>query len=1042
MTVRTARPGSTSGTGDHGGRGSADRGVLAEESRARGIFERKVLRSRIAILVERVWERLWPAIIFALLVYMAFAWGLVGLIPREAHLAATWGVVALGLMTLVPLARTPWPTRAQAIDRIDAQSGLQHRPAASFEDRTYLADGRAAGSGDAPVRSAGGVPSVGRHPRDGRATAQDATVQGSQAEGTGAAVWSAHRRRLARAVPALSVGSPRPRTDRYDPFALRALTVLAAVFTAVMTGDQAFTRATGLGAGAASDDVVQARIDAWLTPPVYTGRSPTLLVDGSQVLAPDSHEARRVEAPQGSVLTVQTFAGDAGQPIELLETVAPEGNPATGAIEGGTARRIDPVSAGADNADSSGGADDQVAVGLQGAGTDADAAATTPGVQEFRVILKRSATYTLRRGSQDVLTWQFAVIPDEAPEIAFKGDVRVSPRSALLFDFTASDDYGVVGATADVTIATGDGLPDLAPDAEPIIRDAAPSFGLRLAQPGAKTAEGKAFKDLTAHPYAGLPIRLRLTARDEAGQEGHSAPVQMKAPERSFRKPLAKALVEQRRLLITDPAKKARVELALGGLMIGAERFIDDTTVLLGLQSTLRRLAIANLPETARAWSSELADPLKERRVAYFQTIRSVIDQLWSLALYVEDGDLSDAERALRQAQERLKDAIENGASEEEISRLMAALREAMNRFLRELAERQQPGDQQQNAMAPNQQLSSQDLDEMLREIERLMQTGRMAEAQQLLSQLQDMLERLQSGRMARGQQGQQGNQAMQQLEQFGELIQGQQNLMDDTFQSRGGAQQGQQGQGQRGQQQGRQGQGQRGQGQRGQGQEGQDGQGQRGRGQNGQGQFGEGQPGQGQFGQGQPQQGQQGQGRPQPGQRGGQQPGQSATPGSLAQRQQGLRGQLQGLLDELQRNGQAGQASGAQDELDGAARAMERAREALERGAMGEATDEQSLALDQLRRGAQQFAQEIFEQMQQGQGTASAPNRDPLGRRQAGQQEGANGGNPNTSDTRVPDAIDVQRARTILQELRRRLSDPSRPKMELDYLDRLLERF
>jgi hypothetical protein len=40
----------------------------------------------------------------------------------------------------------------------------------------------------------------------------------------------------------------------------------------------------------------------------------------------------------------------------------------------------------------------------------------------------------------------------------------------------------------------------------------------------------------------------------------------------------------------------------------------------------------------------------------------------------------------------------------------------------------------------------------------------------------------------------------------------------------------------------------------------------------------------------------------------------------------------------------------------------------------------------------------------------------------------------------KIPGDIDVQRARRILEELRRRLGDPSRPQEELDYLERLLK--
>ena len=42
----------------------------------------------------------------------------------------------------------------------------------------------------------------------------------------------------------------------------------------------------------------------------------------------------------------------------------------------------------------------------------------------------------------------------------------------------------------------------------------------------------------------------------------------------------------------------------------------------------------------------------------------------------------------------------------------------------------------------------------------------------------------------------------------------------------------------------------------------------------------------------------------------------------------------------------------------------------------------------------------------------------------------------------KLPDEIDAQRAREILNELRRRLGERFRPEMELEYLERLLRRF
>ena len=45
-------------------------------------------------------------------------------------------------------------------------------------------------------------------------------------------------------------------------------------------------------------------------------------------------------------------------------------------------------------------------------------------------------------------------------------------------------------------------------------------------------------------------------------------------------------------------------------------------------------------------------------------------------------------------------------------------------------------------------------------------------------------------------------------------------------------------------------------------------------------------------------------------------------------------------------------------------------------------------------------------------------------------------------SSVKVPDEIDTQRAREILDAIRKRLGETSRPEIELDYLERLLDRF
>jgi vacuolar-type H+-ATPase subunit E/Vma4 len=63
------------------------------------------------------------------------------------------------------------------------------------------------------------------------------------------------------------------------------------------------------------------------------------------------------------------------------------------------------------------------------------------------------------------------------------------------------------------------------------------------------------------------------------------------------------------------------------------------------------------------------------------EDLREAIDYMWGVALQLEDGNLSLAERRLRDAQNALAEALENGATDEEIAQLMDELREAMQEF-------------------------------------------------------------------------------------------------------------------------------------------------------------------------------------------------------------------------------------------------------------------------------------------------------------------------------------------------------------------------
>src|SRR5262249_48727567 len=158
-----------------------------------------------------------------------------------------------------------------------------------------------------------------------------------------------------------------------------------------------------------------------------------------------------------------------------------------------------------------------------------------------------------------------------------------------------------------------------------------------------------------------------------------------------------------------------RVAEALDALSIAPERFMPDRRNYLALRTAYFMVERAReAPEIAAA--QEL---------------------LWDLALRIEEGDTPQAQDELRAVQQELMQARADGASEQEIERLLAQLRAAIERTVKSMAER---AGQSQPMPGSGQMVRPQDLQSMLDQIQNLSRQGSRAAAQQMLSQLQNML--------------------------------------------------------------------------------------------------------------------------------------------------------------------------------------------------------------------------------------------------------------------------------------------------------------
>ncbi|MFI5012953.1 MAG: TIGR02302 family protein [Hyphomicrobiales bacterium] len=597
-------------------------------------------------------------------------------------------------------------------------------------------------------------------------------------------------------------------------------------------------------------------------------------------------------------------------------------------------------------------------------------AAVSAGVSETRWRITGDGSVTITGGPREQRL-SIAAIANEPPTIRIVGDPKTNIRGTVTLSYEGTDEYGI--ASVETRFAEprwrGRSLTSRHPLVDPPLANLPPPS----VRPGAPPARDTF--DLSSHPWAGTEVALRLAAKDEAGLEGVSEPVTFTLPEHPFTKPLARAVAEQRRKLALDADKRPQVLEALYALMIAPERFMPQQT---GIYISLRSIT--------RSLSAAMTD----------DDLRVVVADLWELALVIEGSGPTRALDALRAAEKALKDALANGASKEELEQRMAELRQALDRYMRELADRARDNPNSKQADRTMKMLTQRDLQSLLDQLGEMAKNGERDRAERMLDQLKDFLDNLQT---AEGDQDsgddQQLSQEEQALDEMSELLRKELELRDDTQsadrQRQAGKRPGQQ------------------------------------------------QPGQ-----------------KSPGQKGGQDQaqGQGGDDGmnGLSERQQRLRQRLQELGKKLGRMGsdEAGKSLGE------AGREMQEAEGDLGQGDAAGATGAEGRAIDAMRKGMNALNDQLAQQQQQQGGQQGPDGRgrgrsrmvrggvDPLGRGvdraddEYGEGDYDNGlgyGKRNGLEGNV-----AERAREILQELRRRLGDPSRAQEELDYIERLLK--
>ncbi|MHB1207904.1 MAG: DUF4175 domain-containing protein, partial [Rhodospirillaceae bacterium] len=323
--------------------------------------------------------------------------------------------------------------------------------------------------------------------------------------------------------------------------------------------------------------------------------------------------------------------------------------------------------------------------------------------------LKPAKRLELREGSKVLSGWDVTWIPDKPPTVAFTAPASEATRWRLKLDYKAADDYGVQDVTAHMT-RSDDKLGRMDPLDIPL---SLPPFA-------SKVITQVATLDLAAHPWAGLKVKLSLKATDQAGQSATSEVIDATLPERVFTHPVAKDIAAIRKSLFANAS--ANTPAALAGvtqITRKPEAFGGDPLVHLALSAARYRLG---------------AEPPAE-------AIKTVPDLLWHAAVRIEDGNLTVAEQKLAAAEQALRDAVEKGASPEEINKKIAELQQALADYQKAKTEKQE------NNFAANQGTPP-DIQKMMEQLKQMNQMGAKEGAKQQLAELQDRLQEMRDENM------------------------------------------------------------------------------------------------------------------------------------------------------------------------------------------------------------------------------------------------------------------------------------------------------
>jgi hypothetical protein len=289
------------------------------------------------------------------------------------------------------------------------------------------------------------------------------------------ALWKAHQAQLDDKIRTTKPPSLLGKVQKTDPLFLRYLLPVLLLISGLVAQDSLLPRlqstySADFGTLVGADKTI---VQAWVTPPAYTGQPPQEL----QLFSPET-----VQIPAGSQLTIRTQS------------------------------RLKPKLKALQN-------DQKIDVPFLN---------SEANTYQAELNLSASANFEIA-----IHVWGerakflLSTLEDAPPETDFKSLPKSDDTDKFEFVWSALDDYGVAEMFLRISPANNstdtpqlvDAIPLDIPGIEPL------------------SAENSVKLNLTRHKWAGQEVTLTLEARDAAGQSGFSQPFEFVLPEKLFLQP-------------------------------------------------------------------------------------------------------------------------------------------------------------------------------------------------------------------------------------------------------------------------------------------------------------------------------------------------------------------------------------------------------------------------------------------------------------------------------------------------------------------------